>query len=374
MSLDGASADIQNEYTAMQALFEAQTPTVQRFLESQARLIAEGILKKQSQLRFVLPDKVNISAEEAGKFQAATIPADLREQLIGGVISRLTGGDIRKPLRQRLIELEGSINEGIATSAVLLRHATALYLIHSMLPSGRQVTYRAAKGEEIPTLPTEHEPSPGSAITAATDAIAEEGKDDGRRGELVVPYVPSARRFYLPQWVAFDEHAHLLVNSINEAEAHISSMQQFIFILHTAVSLAAYMVADQDYQQKRYGMLGQLVNQGRLFARYETEEMIRLIMQRAAAQDLNRGLSLSVPYFDDQALELRTHDFEVIPAGRILFVPAFVVRAVREEYAKVAQDTRLSQSTRKYLLAELELFEEAFDRPVKPSKPHQELK
>ena len=41
-------------------------------------------------------------------------------------------------------------------------------------------------------------------------------------------------------------------------------------------------------------------------------------------------------------LELQiSHDFEVIPAGRIMFVPAFVVRAVQGQ-AKVAQDTRLS--------------------------------
>jgi hypothetical protein len=43
-----------------------------------------------------------------------------------------------------------------------------------------------------------------------------------------------------------------------------------------------------------------------------------------------------------------------------MFVPAFVVRATREEQAKVAQDTRLSASTRKYLLLELKMLESAF--------------
>ena len=60
------------------------------------------------------------------------------------------------------------------------------------------------------------------------------------------------------------------------------------------------MVADEDYQRKRYGMLGQLVNQGRALARYETDDIIRTIKERAAQHDLNRGLSLSLPYFDDQ--------------------------------------------------------------------------
>jgi hypothetical protein len=37
------------------------------------------------------------------------------------------------------------------------------------------------------------------------------------------------------------------------------------------------------------------------------------------------------------------------------------VRSAREEQAKVAQDTRLNPSTRKYLLAELHILEKAFD-------------
>jgi hypothetical protein len=203
---------------------------------------------------------------------------------------------------------------------------------------------------------------PASAITATTDAIAEESGEDVGRGELQVPYAPSARKFYLPRWVAFDEETRLLVNSASEAEAHVASMQRFLHLLHLSVGLASYMVADQDYQIKRYGMLGQLVNQGRALARYQTGEIIATIKQRAAAHDLNRGLSLSLPYFDDQALQIKLYDFEIIPAGRIMFVPAFVVRASREEQGRVAQDTRLNHSTRLHLLAELKSLEQAFER------------
>jgi hypothetical protein len=78
---------------------------------------------------------------------------------------------------------------------------------------------------------------------------------------------------------------------------------------------------------------------------------------------LNRGLSLSLPYFDDQSLEMRMRDFEIIPAGRIMFVPAFVVRASREESAKVAQDTRLDPATRRHLIDELELLGQSFEEP-----------
>jgi hypothetical protein len=142
-------------------------------------------------------------------------------------------------------------------------------------------------------------------------------------------------------------------------------MQSYLAVLHAAVGLAPFMVADPEYQRKRYGMLGQMINQGRALARHETQEMIDIIRQRAAAHDLNRGLSLSVPYFDDQSLEMRTHDFEVIPGGRIMFVPTFVVRAAREEQAKVAQDTRLSPSTRQYLLKELQALSSAFEKQAR---------
>jgi hypothetical protein len=354
------TSHLRQEYQTQSELFQAQPPLVQRFLEGQARQLAEAFVQRLPQIRFTLPDRIVVEAPVQGEGKTLAVPTDQREQMIGGIFDRLTGADIRSAIRHRFAELESSPNLAVAASVNLLRYATVVHMVHSMLPAGRTVTYRAAEGEEIPTLPVSNEMEAESAITAATDAIAEEGQKEAGRGELLVPYVPAARRFYLPQWVAFDDEGSLLVNAINEAEAHLASMQRFLEILHAAVFLAPYMVADDVYQQKRYGMLGQTINQGRALARYITTEIIQTIKQRAAAQDLNRGLSLSLPYFDDQDLVIRTYNFEVIPAGRIMFVPAFVVRAAREEQVKVAQDTRLSPSTRKYLLAELKLLEKAF--------------
>ena len=152
-----------------------------------------------------------------------------------------------------------------------------------------------------------------------------------------------------------------MVNSTTEADAHLASMQRFVRILHTAVALAPYMVVDPAYQQKRYGMLGQLINQGRTLARFQTREIIATIKRRAKANDLNRGLRISLPYFDDQTLEMKSHDFDVIPAGRVMFIPGFVVLAVRKEQAKVEQDTRLDRSTREHLMFELQMLEAAFE-------------
>jgi hypothetical protein len=349
---------LRQEYDAWQALFDSQPTLVQCFLEAQARHLAEALVHRDrsSQIRFTLPDQV---IPEAGG-RPAPVPPEFREQMAGGLVERLRRSDLLTALRQRLAELEQSPNRALAVSAGLVRHAAVMQLVRGMLPSGRSVSYAAVEGEEIPTMPVGEALEPESALTASTDAIAEEGQAEVGRGELLVPFVPAARRFYLPQWVAFDDESRLLVNSVNEAEAYVASMQNFLAVLHTAVSLAPYIVADEAYQLKRYGMLGQLINQGRALARYQTGEIIQTVGRRAATQDLNRGLSLSLPYFDDQLLQMQTHDFEVIPAGRVMFVPAFVARAGREEQAKVAQDTRLNASTRKHLLAELRTLEEAF--------------
>jgi hypothetical protein len=355
-----ALSQLKGEYNSIQELMALQPPLIQRYLETVAASLTELVVQGLPQAHFKLPDRVVLQDAGAGEPGAIPVPEAHREQMVGGLMGRVTRADLRAALRQRLLELEQHQNPAVAASATLLRFAIVTHLVYNMLPSGRTVSYKAAEGEEIPNIPVADEMEPESAITAATDAIVEEGGSENGRGELLVPYVPYARRFYLPQWVAFDDHDQILVNSVSEAEAHIASMQRYLFILHASVGIASYMVADSVYQQKRYGMLGQLVNQGRALARYEVRQIIQTIQRRAAAQDLNRGLSLSLPYFDDQDLAMVTHDFEVIPSGRIMFIKAFVVRAAREQQAKVAQDTRMSPSTRKHLIEELRMLERAF--------------
>ncbi len=350
---------LREEYERYQSLFTAQPPIVQRFLEAQGGQIAEAFTEGAQHVHFLLPDRVVV--EPGSDHEPLPVPQAIREQSVGKFSERLMRKTVHDSLRQRLTELENSTDKAVSISAGLLRFAASNHIIENMLPAGRTVTYIAEEGDEIPTIPIADDLQPESAITASTDAIAEEGKSDEGRGSLQVPYVPAARRFYLPQWVAFDDEGKILVGSINEAEADIASMQNFLTVLFAARSLAPYAIADAEYQNKRYGMLGQLVNQGRALARYQTNEIIRAIQARAAAQSLNRGLSLSLPYFDDQSLAIKTHNFVVIPAGRIMFVPAFVVRAAIEEQAKVAQDTRFSHSTRKHLLAELQMLCEAFE-------------
>jgi hypothetical protein len=349
---------LRQEYEQAAQLFGAQPALTQRFIETQARQLAEASVQHTPQVHFALPAQVAALDETR---QLLTVPPDYREQTVGGskILDRLARVDVHKLLRQRLSELEHDPQPEMSISATLLRYATVIYMVHVMLPAGRSVQYAAIDGEEIPTVPQAAGPS--SALTATTDAVAEEDDSPDGRGQLLVPYSEAARKFYLPQWVALDEQDRLLVNTLSEAEAHLASMQQHLEILHLARAFASYIVADGQYQQKRYGMLGQLINQGRALARYEMGGIIEEIQTRAAHHDLNRGLSLSVPYFDDQALTMQAVEFEVIPSGRIMFVPAFVVKATRDEQARVCDDTRLNASTRQHVLYQLKRLEHAFD-------------
>ena len=350
------------EYERQQSLFSAQPAIVQRFLETQGKQIAESIMDGNWQISFTLPDRVICNLENVDQPVLVSIPQNQRTHSVGSFLNRFRKVELYKGLRHAFNELEQSPDRAVSVSAGLLRHATVVHMIYNMLPAGRTVTYKPADEDEtIPSVPEFDDLEPESAITASTDAIAEEGATDDKRGDLLVPFVPFARKFFVPQWVAFDQNGKMLVKSIDEASAHIRSMQRFMEVLFLAVALAPYISADDEYTKKRYGMLGQLVNQGRALAIYQAKEIIARIKERAASGNLNRGLSLSLPYFDDQELRLDITKFEVIPAGRIMFVPAFVVRAVRQEELKVSQDTRYNPSTRKHLLHLLELFEQAFE-------------
>ncbi len=327
---DSAFRQLREEYQAQQALWEAQPLDVRCFLEDQAAQVVQALVQRDWQIHFMLPEMV--AQSPARTVDGTTrVPLEFRKQVVAGLLGRLPLGDIRTAFRQRLTQLEQSPHWAVAVSASLIRYATVKHMVHDMLPTGGPVTYVVAEGDEIPTVPD-------SADSAA----------------------PASRRFYLPQWVAFED-GRLVADSMREAEAHVAAMQRFLSTLHLAVSLAPYIFADEEYQRKRYGMLGQLVNQGHALARYQTGVVIGKIQRRVEVHDLNRGFSLSLPYFDDQMLEMKMYDFEVIPAGRIMFVPALVWRAARREQAEVAQDMRLSHSTRMHLLAQLKALELAFD-------------
>jgi hypothetical protein len=354
---ENTTSQLRREYLAYQNLLQAQPDLVQQFLGVQAASLAEAVMEGVSRVRFSLPDRVVLQDQEV-EAKTIPVPIEYRQQTLGRLLGRLMHTDLRTELSLRLSELEQSANLAISYSAILIRHALVMHFVHNILPVGKSVQYVAEKKDEIPSVPVYSESLSGSEYTV----VFEEHRGTAGRDELVVPYVETARGFYMPQWVAFDEQHHLLVRDLDEAEAQIIAMKRYFSVLQTAVGLAPYMVADEEYQCKRYGILGQLVNQGRALANYEVDEIIRTIKHRATSHDLDRGFSLRLPYFNDKTLALENYHFDIIPAGRVMFVPAFVVLAVRAQGAKVAQDTRFNKSTRRHLLMELSTLEEIFLR------------
>ncbi len=104
----------------------------------------------------------------------------------------------------------------------------------------------------------------------------------------------------------------------------------------------------------------QVAGWARQQAHQELAVIIRRIWRRARAHSLDRGLTLSLPYFDDEAMEIREREVEVIPRGRIMFVPAFMVLAARREKEQVAAEAGLSEGTRRHLISLLEVLERQF--------------
>lgn len=58
----------------------------------------------------------------------------------------------------------------------------------------------------------------------------------------------------------------------------------------------------------------------------------------------------------------------ITPWGRIMFGPAFVVRAALDRQAKLDQDTRLNPSPRRPLIDQLNRLENAFSTEEKKVK------
>jgi hypothetical protein len=356
---EGKTSQLRQEYQANQQWFQAQTAAVQRFLTVQAASLAEAVIQGEAQAHFSLPDQILCPGNPT---ETKMLPAAKQKQIIGGFWDRLTKTGLQIALSQRLAELERSPDPAVSVATGFLRYAISGYMISELLPSGRSVAYAIPDDDDIPNQPlvtkftpvVRDRPSPHSQNTGT-----------GRNPESLDTAGPdekAALDFFMPQWVAFDTHGNLLVRDIPDAEACLASMQHYLAILDTAITIAPYRVADDIYLQKRYGIQGQLVNQGRALAHYQAQAMIGTIKKRASEHKLDRGLKLRVPYFDDRKFKIDSYDFMIIPAGWIMFTPAFAVLASREQQFKVAQEKTLSFATRKHLFAELHELELAFMR------------
>lgn len=319
------SSSLREEYEYWRSLYECQPSHLQRFLKAQARQVIESLSQASQCVRITLPDQVIVIDHTPAEKQMVSVPLAIREQRANrrfGVFR--TGSDMHLSLRKHLLKLEQSKNLAIVTGAGLIRFAIAWHCIHDLLPEGQPMRDRVG-----------------------TSTV----------------FSPVKRNFFLSQWIAFDESNKLLTETVEQAAEYVSCLCQYQDTLGLAVFLAPYMVCDEEYQVKHYGISGQLIDQGRALAYYQTQEIINKIKNRVSTNNLNRGLSLSVPYFDDQAMRMMVRDFVVIPRGRTLFIPAFVVLAIQSEKSRIATDSRLNATTRQHLIHELDAIERAFSIP-----------
>jgi hypothetical protein len=158
----------------------------------------------------------------------------------------------------------------------------------------------------------------------------------------------------------------MLAHSIEHAREQVSSLQKTIERFRLAGQILPELNSHGDYCLAREKLLRQLLHQATSLASWETQEMVAKIKRLAGSGQLNRGLSLSLPYFDDETLKMKLYDFKVIPAGRILFESYYVSWVALHEEEQVLQNPGLSPVARRQLLAELMALEKAFEVPDVP--------
>ncbi|HMK08044.1 MAG TPA: hypothetical protein VK449_03340 [Anaerolineales bacterium] len=338
---------------AHRARFAAQPPQTKQDVDAEGRRLGALLSRAEPvwHASFLLPEIVAVGPNR----EPRSLPPDRRLQHVGRWMDRVRGRGLRATLRVYLLTLEQSPDRAVATAAKLIRHATAGWIVAHVgqVPGDAE---EPSQGLAVPTLPEKAAPSNGDGH--------ETPGPNGQGGHGSAPAVEAPRVFSVPEWEAFDAEGRLLVETPAQAESYLGLMQDSLAALRAAISLAPYMVADARYQAKRAGLLRQLAEQGRSLARYQTHEIVAVLQRRTSQGQLNRGLKVSLPYYDDQSLRLMLRTFDVIPAGRIMYVPALGMRAVQDEQAKVAQDTRLTSATRDHLLEELEMLVWAFRGPA----------
>ena len=90
------------EFDKIHTLYSAQPAIVQRFLEAQARQIADALIEHMPLVRFSLPDRVIGTVANLRDNAPMVVPENARSQVVGGVKNRLLNRDVKQELRQSI--------------------------------------------------------------------------------------------------------------------------------------------------------------------------------------------------------------------------------------------------------------------------------
>ncbi|MGB9639533.1 MAG: hypothetical protein ACPL3P_04800 [Anaerolineales bacterium] len=345
------------DLTFKKNLLNAQPPHVRDFFSDQAWIIVKTIEEGKESLCFHFPDNLIIPSDpNGGMLQKASILPRYRTQKIAKRLHWKNHQDLVSRLIDRLDELERSTSIAVGLCAKLLRYLIAVRLFN-------QLPYPKADGEAQVI----------EAMVARNDFSLLEnryfGDNNAPASQISMGNKNNAKRTsFFPEWAAFDHQGVLLELSEAEINQRMQRLQDYIHQLFLILAIEPAMMDDGDFQACYWGMANQWRQQGKAFAHYQTLQIVRSIRKRVEDNSLNRGLSISLPYFDDQALEIRLFDFEVIPPGRILFDPNFMIDAVEISKQRVKDDISFDEITKENIISELDFLQKAFafHRPFTP--------
>ncbi|MBX3081618.1 MAG: hypothetical protein KF716_08265 [Anaerolineae bacterium] len=163
---------------------------------------------------------------------------------------------------------------------------------------------------------------------------------------------------------AYDHKKQRLCKTDEEAEAIINRLTGYVEQLRIAEQLYPGWMASDLYTEKRSALLQQVTEQGAALAHAQTLDIIENLKQLWQRQSIGGGLTLFVPYMDEDSYHMRGYRVEVMPNARIPFRPDFVVSACRLAEQQVRQNRLFAQRTRWQLLTLLDLISQAFELRV----------
>lgn len=300
-------------------LWRNQTKDIQQHFVDQAERILRAIQENVSSFEFLLPEKVVLVDPFTHTYREETIPTRYRRQIIGRRLLRRSSSTLSNVL-QRLSDLQSSSRLSLSLSANILRYWIARLWLNQ-IPEGK--------------------PLPGS------------------EGELSSHSEVKIQHCF-PQWQLINSKGEPLFSAREEAEHRIQAIEATLQSLLSAMALDPDIVEEEAFRSRYTALLAQWVEQGRAYSEYLTKVIVSTIRQRENQHTLNRGLTISLPYFDDQRLEIRYLDLEIVPAGRIAFEEVFLLQAVQKAKQFVFNDSKLSPTTRQHILAELAFLENSF--------------
>ncbi|MCS7247896.1 MAG: hypothetical protein NZ840_06595 [Anaerolineales bacterium] len=298
-------------------LWRNQTKTVRQQFVAQAEQILRAIQENRPVLEFSLPEKVILIDPFTHAYREEPVPVRHRRQTIRRRFFR-RGRSILSDVLQRLSDLQSSSYLSLSLSANILRYWIARLWLNQI-----------PEGEPFPQSPSPQSPS---ATTV-----------EPRRG--------------FPEWLLFDTKGDPLFSTPEEVEQRIRAIKSALQSLLSVMAIDPSIVEEEAFRSRYTALVTQWTEQGRLYSEHLTKGIISTIHQRKSQHTLNRGLSIHLPYFDDQLLEIEYLDLEVVPPGRIPFEEVFLFEAVQKAKQQVSKDGKLSPTTRQHLLAELELLE-----------------